>query len=124
MINMTLYFHGLQFSYDWYTEYSLLYMVQYQLLILFLTLWTKNFRLTLFWEVFVLSSSQDLVFFGLWNIGRFPVENWHWTFYYRILGFWTTETQFALTGLSIIATIICIRISQKINFNFISESSA
>jgi hypothetical protein len=47
-------------------------------------------------EVFVLTATQDLVYFGLWQ-GSFPRIEWLWTPFYWIFGSWTTTHQILLS---------------------------
>jgi len=95
-VNASLYNYGLQFSENWYSEYLILYGLCYQLLILSLLVYTRSLKLFVFMEVFVLTSTQDLVFFGLWQ-GAFPRIEWSWTPFYRIFGTWTTTHQILLS---------------------------
>jgi len=95
-VNASLYNYGLQFSESWYGEYLILYGLCYQLLILSLLVYTRNVKLFVLMEVFVLTSTQDFVFFGLWQ-GAFPTIEWAWTPFYRIFGSWTTTRQILLS---------------------------
>jgi len=95
IINTVLYKYGLQFSYGWYREYTLLYMLLFQLVILPLSVWIQNWYFLGLTEAFVLSGTQDLIYFGLW-CGYFPSENWTWMVFYEWFGSWTTANQFAL----------------------------
>jgi len=103
LVNETLYEHGLQFSYEWYQEYTLQYALSYQLILLLLYLWTRDRKLFFVLEGFVLSSGQDLIFFIVWNRG-FPEGQWTWMIFHQIFGFWNTNTQILLT---ISVTLIC-----------------
>jgi hypothetical protein len=95
-VNASLYQYGLQFSENWYDEYLILYGLCYQFLIWSLLVYTRNFKLLVFMEVFVLTSTQDLVYFGLWQ-GAFPKIDWWWTPFYRIFGSWTATQQILLS---------------------------
>jgi hypothetical protein len=95
-VNASLYNYGLQFSENWYGEYLVLYGLCYQFLILSLLVYTKSPRLLVFMEVFVLTSTQDIVYFGLWQ-GAFPNIEWSWTVFCRIFGSWTTMQQVLLS---------------------------
>jgi hypothetical protein len=97
LVNETLYDYGLEFSYEWYQEYTIQYALSYQLILLLLYLWTSDWKLAFVLEGFVLSSGQDLIFFMVWN-GGFPKGEWTWMFFYRIFGFWNTNTQILLTA--------------------------
>jgi len=96
LVNGILYKHGLRFSEAWYSEYSLLYILTYQLVIVCLSLWNRSLRLFFALEILVLCSVQDLFFFGLW-VGSFPSSQWSWMVYYKLLGFWNTTNQVALS---------------------------
>ena len=96
LINNSLYGYGLHFSENWYAEYTSLYALCYQLLILSLFVYSRNLKLLALMEVFALTSTQDLVYFGLWQ-GSFPIIEWSWMPFYRILGSWTTAHQILLS---------------------------
>ena len=95
-VNSSLYNFGLQFNENWYGEYTTLYTLCYQLLILSLFVYTRNLKFFAFMETFVLTSTQDLVYFGLWQ-GAFPQSEWSWMPFYRIFGTWTTVNQILLS---------------------------
>ena len=111
LINNILYDFGLIFSEGWYQEYSVLYFLSYQLVVFILLVYTRNLKLFLFFEVFVLTSTQDLVYFGLWQ-GSFPAHEWTWMIQYRILGFWNTITQLLLSAASLTSISILSRIDR------------
>ena len=96
LINNSLYGYGLSFSENWYVEYTGLYALCYQLLILSLFVYSRNLKLLALMEVFALTSTQDLVYFGLWQ-GSFPTIEWSWMLFYRIFGSWTTTHQILLS---------------------------
>lgn len=96
-VNASLYNYGLKFNENWYAEYTTLYTLCYQLLILSLFVYTRNLKLFVFMEIFVLTSTQDLVYFGLWQ-GAFPQIEWSWMPFYRIFGTWTTTHQIMLSS--------------------------
>lgn len=96
LINNIFYRFGLIFSEGWYQEYTILYFLAYQLVILVLLAYTRKLNLFLFFEVFVLTSTQDLVYFILWQ-GSFPAHESVWMVQYRIFGFWNTTTQLLLS---------------------------
>jgi len=75
IINNIFYRFGLIFSEGWYHEYTILYFLAYQLVILLLLVYTRNLKLFLFFEIFVLTSTHDLVYFGLWQ-ASFPAHEW------------------------------------------------
>ena len=118
LVHSTLYDYGLIFSYSWAVEYWYLYAILYQLVIVPLSLWTRNLYFFFAAQAFVLSATQDLFFFGLW-CGSFPPEtvNWWWMPTYRIFGFWSTSTQFVF---SILVNVLVFAIA-FIHFTFIIE---
>jgi hypothetical protein len=95
-VNASLYNYGLQFNENWYTEYTALYTLCYQFLILSLLVYARDLKLFVFMEIFVLTSTQDMVYFGLWE-GAFPKTEWVWMPFYRIFGTWTTTDQVLLS---------------------------
>ena len=109
-VNASLYNYGLQFNENWYGEYLILYALCYQFLILSLLVYTRNLKLFVFMEVFVLTSTQDLVFFGLWQ-GAFPKIEWWWTPFYRIFGSWTMTHQILLSfSANLLSSLVIIAI--------------
>ena len=107
-INNVLYGFGLIFSDGWYTEYQLLYALVYQLIAFVLYVYTRNLKLLVFFEVFVLTSSQDLVYFVLWETG-FPSTEWTWIIYHDIFGFWNTTSQVLLSVTSLVFCFLLFR---------------
>jgi hypothetical protein len=105
LINNVLYGFGLSFSEAWYHEYSILYFLAYQLVVFTLLAYTRNLKLFAFFQVFVLTSTQDLVYFGLWE-GGFPSHEWVWMVYYRIFGFWNTTSQILLSASSLLSIML------------------
>ena len=111
LINNILYNFGLSFSEAWYQEYSVLYFLAYQLVVFILLAYTKNLKLFAFFQVFVLTSTQDLVYFGLWE-GSFPSHEWVWMVYYRIFGFWNTTSQIVLSISSLSSIMILFQVDR------------
>jgi len=112
LVNETLYGYGLEFSYGWYREYTILYGLSYQLVLLLLFLWARDWRLVCVLEGFVLSSGQDLIFFMVWN-GGFPEGEWTWMLFYRVFGFWNTNTQILLTvGVTLASFVLTFVVSK------------
>jgi hypothetical protein len=111
LINSILYNFGLSFSEAWYQEYTVLYFLAYQLVVFILLAYTKNLKLFAFFQVFLLTSTQDLVYFGLWE-GSFPSHEWVWTVYYRIFGFWNTTSQILLSLSSLSSIMILSRVDR------------
>src|SRR3989304_2850088 len=96
LINNSLYGYGLEFSENWYVEYTCLYALCYQLFIFSLLAYSKNVKFFVLMEVFVVTSTQDLVYFGLWQ-GGFPATEWSWMPFFRVFGSWTTPHQILLS---------------------------
>jgi hypothetical protein len=105
IINNVLYNFGLNFSQAWHQEYSLLYFLTYQLVIFTLLAYTKILKLFTLFQFFILTSTHDLVYFGLWQ-GSFPSHEWTWMPYYSIFGFWDTTNQILLSASSLSAIMI------------------
>jgi len=108
IINNVLYNFGLNFSETWHQEYSILYFLAYQLVIFTLLAYTKSLKLFTFFQVFILTSTQDLVYFGLWE-GSFPSHEWTWMTYYRFFGFWDTTSQILLSVSSLSSVMVLFR---------------
>jgi hypothetical protein len=121
LINKSLYDYGLRFSQNWYGEYTTLYMLCYQFLIISLFVYSRNFKLVLLMEVFVLTYTQDLVYFGLWQ-GAFPSANWTWMPLFKFFGSWTTGYQllfsFSLNSLAVVAVFGFPWFRQRVNALF------
>ena len=111
VVNCNLYQHGLQYNLEWYTPYSTLYFLLYQLVIAALALpsiineYTAYRRVSfgfvalyVWMETFVLSCTQDLFFYMVW-CGGFPEGDWAWMPFYKIFGTWRTEHQILLSFL-------------------------
>lgn len=111
LINNIFYNFGLIFSEGWYQEYTVLYFLAYQLVVFILLAYTRNLKLFAFFQVFVLTSTQDLVYFGLWE-GSFPTHEWVWIVYYRIFGFWNTTSQILLSISSLSSIMILSRVDR------------
>jgi hypothetical protein len=93
LTNAELYRFGLKFSDSWWQNYQIIYNCLFQLVIGFSLFYSRNWRLSIIQEAFVLSCGQDLVYFGLWSGGVFPSGNWTWMNMYNMLGTWTTPMQ-------------------------------
>ena len=111
LINNILYNFGLSFSEGWYQEYAILYFLAYQLVVFILLAYTRNLKLFAFFQVFVLTSTQDLVYFGIWE-GSFPSHEWVWMVYYRVFGFWNTASQILLSISSLSSIMILSRVDR------------
>jgi hypothetical protein len=111
LVNKQLYDHGLQFSEDWYSDYSLYYSLLYQLVIALVFLQTRSWKLCFVLEAFVLSSAQDFVYFGLWEGGKFPQGDWTWMQGYKTLGHWTTQDQTLLSVGALVAALVFAKVT-------------
>lgn len=111
LVNNVLYGFGLIFSLEWYSEYRILYFLAYQLVIFILFAYTRNLKLLIFFEAFVLTCSQDLVYFGLWE-ASFPSGNWDWMSFNQLLGFWNTSSQVLLSLSSLTVTVLLLRVER------------
>ncbi|MCW4024549.1 MAG: hypothetical protein NWF01_05890 [Candidatus Bathyarchaeota archaeon] len=118
LINKELYSYGLVFSINWYFTNQIVYILLYQTAILTLHLYHKNTKLTIFLEAFVVTSTQDLVYFGLWTQGVFPAYEWTWTSYYFLFGVWNTSTQFFASGIMFIGALLLL-FEEKLRRRFV-----
>ncbi len=118
LINNELYTYGLFFNIDWYLTNQIVYILLYQTAILTLHLYHRNMKLTIFLEAFVITSTQDLIYFGLWNQGIFPTHEWTWTSYYFLIGAWNTTTQLFASGIMFIGAILII-FEEKLRRHFV-----
>jgi hypothetical protein len=106
IINSTLYGYGLKFSTDWYWQYSVVYFVLLQGVVVLLYVFARRREILLLCEAFVLSGTQDFIYFGVWNGGVFPEGQWNWTPYYWMFGSWTTASQAALSAGSLLLAFL------------------
>lgn len=120
LINNELYGFGLQFSQEWYSSYSVLLSLTYQLGILLIVLITRSFVFLAMSEAFVLSNTPDLIYFGLWQ-RSFPNGNWTWMGYYHTFGVYTTQTQIVLTTFALtlgtITSLAYLLIRKRLSLN-------
>lgn len=110
LVNHRLYEHGLKFSEEWYSEYSLLYFLLYQFVIVLIGWFTHSWKLCVVLEAFVLSSAQDMVYFGLWEKGNFPKGDWTWMPLFKTFGTWKTEHQIILSFVAVIGAILAVKV--------------
>ncbi len=113
LVNSDLYRYGLKFNDGWFGTYSLLYRLLYQLMIVFVYLLTRRWRLVVVLEAFVLSSGQDLVYFIVWGQGNFPTGDWTWMPWYKWFGHWTTEMQIGWTVVAVAASLILTKLLHR-----------
>lgn len=102
LINSDFYGHGLQYADSWFWPYQIMYTALFQILIACLTLYTRSWRFLLVTEAFTLSGGQDLIFFGLWNMGAFPAGSWDWLLVVKLFPSlqWTSAMQIGATVLA------------------------
>ena len=98
LIHSDLYRYGLQYDDFWFWKSQILYFVLYQVLLLALYFYNRNWRLMLVLEIFTITGGPDLIFFSLWDRMSFPNGDWTWMLMYKLLGRWTTMMQVMLTG--------------------------
>jgi len=112
VVNGLLYAYGLQFNMAWFERYSFGYFLLWQFTIFTLTYLSTSWRLLVFMEAFVLSSTQDLFYFGVWN-GGFPVGEWTWMPMYQTLGFYNTAFQVCLSATSMLTAVTVVVLLKK-----------
>lgn len=100
LINFEFYQFGLKFSKNWYATYSFLYFAMFQFLIIILALYSHSWRFLIIGETFTLSSTQDLIYFALWQ-GSFPTTSWTWLWYNP-----TTLNQIFLCAISVSVAVL------------------
>ena len=88
---------GLQYKSDWLLEYWVNYFFMFELAILATTAICLSKWFFVFTELFVVFTTQDIMFF-LWT-GTFPVGDWTWMWQYQVFGTWTTMLQFLVSSL-------------------------
>lgn len=111
MVHGVHYAYGLQFSFDWANIDWAIYFFECQGAVLASALIARSLALLLVYEAFVLTATQDLIFYGLWhNFLRiapqqptvFPTGDWTWMPLHSIFGIWTTTMQFTFSLSSIV----------------------
>lgn len=112
--NSDLYAKGLIFSETWYKPYSTLYFFLTVFNVLIASLFAKSYKLFIVLFFFAYSSGCDLIYFGIWNKGIFPLTNWVWMPNYSVFGFWNTETQIIYTMSLTLLGVLCAFIIGKL----------
>lgn len=119
VVNGLLYQHGLIYSDAWYSPYSLGYTLLWQFTVFTLAFAGRSWRLFVFMEAFVLSSTQDIVYFGVWNGGVFPAGDWTWMPLFNVFGFYTTTFQVMLSVVYVGSAILLVKMTKKVKlFNY------
>ncbi|MFA5365902.1 MAG: hypothetical protein WC325_12035, partial [Candidatus Bathyarchaeia archaeon] len=121
VVNGLLYGYGLQFNHVWYEQYSIAYFLLWQFTLIVLVVASKSWWLLVFMEAFVLSSTQDLFYFVVWN-GGFPVGDWTWMPLYQTLGFYNTAFQICFSVVSMLSAAVVIGVSKKQCKHYYPES--
>jgi hypothetical protein len=123
--NSELYTKGLIFSEMWYIPYSQLYfflsLFYVFVAFLFAFIVDRNLSVKLLTVLFFFSYSSgcDFIYFGIWEKGVFPSNNWLWMWQYNIFGIWLTIHQIiftiSLTLLGLFCAFIIGKIIKKVN---------
>jgi hypothetical protein len=105
-VNSDMYQYGLIYSNVWFIPYQILYFLLYQMVITFLYLSCRDNRFLIVTEAFVLSGTQDILYFVTWGGGMpSPSVQWWWTLGYVVFGFWNTVTQVVF---SLVANVVVV----------------
>lgn len=103
VVNSTLYEYGLFFSQGWYVEWTSIYVLSYVFFSVVMGHFNKSLRLGLSLFFISLVSTQDIIYFLVWNsANRFPMSMWVWVYPYRIFGYWNMATQLLLSTSTIL----------------------
>ena len=119
IVHGTLYDYGLKFSHEWADEYWTMYVTAFVVFAgsIALMYWLGDnrsrkdivFPLSLFATVIIVmvTALQDVILFSLW-VGAVPPANvnWVWTFWFSVLGTWTTPMQIGLSTAGLIAVAL------------------
>ena len=99
--------HAPGFTLAWYNEYLLIYGVLFQICVIALSYWSRSWGFLVAAEAFILSSTQDLFFYGVWGGGLPPLSmQWTWVGHYDLLGYWNVATQIILSTLVNLLVVI------------------
>lgn len=106
VVNCILYEHGLKFSQVWYCEWTSIYILAYVFFAVVMGYFNRSLKLGLSLLVISLISTQDIIYFLVWNSGdRFPMSMWVWMYQYKLFGYWNMATQLLLCA-SVISGIL------------------
>jgi len=106
VVNCILYEHGLKFSQVWYREWTNIYLLAYVFFAVVMGYFNRSLKLGLSLLVISLISTQDIIYFLVWNIAdRFPISMWVWMYQYKLFGYWNMATQLLLS-VSVISGIL------------------
>jgi len=113
LIHGILYRFGLQYYDSWFWISQVLYFLFYQAVIWVLFYFNRNVYFLILTQAFVLTATQDIVFFGLWSNGVFPKGQWTWMLYYKLFGSWTTEIQLWVSFIGLqVASWLCLAVNR------------
>jgi hypothetical protein len=118
LIHHDLYSYGLQANWTWINWDWTIYFLELQAVAVVCVLIARSHRLSLLilFEAFILSSTQDLLFFGVWGQGAFPTTSWDWMLWAKIFGEWTTPMQFALSAIALsVGALVAYALPRKVN---------
>ena len=114
------YEYGLRWDPQWHYLDLSIYLAQNVLIVVSCAAIARSVWLLPFFYVFVNTSTQDLLFYGVWHnllriapqhSGVFPLGDWTWMPYYEWFGAWTTEMQIffsvSLLTVTFLATVLC-----------------
>jgi len=98
VVNCILYEHGLKFSEIWHSEWTMVCFSAYLFFAVIMGYFNKSLKLGLSLWVISLISTQDIIYFLVWNSGdRFPMYMWTWMYQYKLFGYWNMATQLILS---------------------------
>jgi len=113
LIHSELYAYGLQFNQKWFGTNQIIYFFMFQLAIVVCTYIAQNWKFLIFTEAFVLSATQDLIFFT-WNSFNYPVGDWTWMPFYSWFGAWTTVHQLVFSISVLAITLTALRMAPQL----------
>jgi len=106
MVHGVHYAYGLQYAQEWHTLDIFIYNGELQFAAFASALIARSAYALVLYEAFVLTCTQDLIFYGLWHNAlhiapqcptTFPVGDWTWMPLYPTFGAWTTFHQVLLS---------------------------
>jgi hypothetical protein len=102
---------------SWVVKDWVIYYIELQVVAFLAVLAARNHRIALLivFEAFINSSTQDLIFYGLWGLGSFPTENWSWMIWYQLFGTWTTPMQVSYSAIALsLSSVIAYFLPHKV----------
>ena len=114
VVNCILYEHGLKFSEVWHSEWTYIYILAYVFFAVVMGYFNKSLKLGLSLLVISLISTQDIIYFLVWNAGnRFPTSMWVWMYQYRLFGYWNIATQLLISVSMILGLLAANRVWKR-----------